>query len=469
MNFSINQSQTTTQFPNKIGDDEPLQQVLPESDTAFQQLQEELKRARQNGRTTAEVLAGLPPQDIAALNARELGKLLDVLPSRYKAALKEYESGITEITVQVGRPLLTVINREPKIILPNDPISERDMVKIKSKLGTPQNLETGRINLKPSTDSSGEIEDLHRVSWFSSGDLPVDEKSAKTKNPFERAFASVKNFVLTLRPGRAFTQQDLKLVNDLRDYAEHGKSIILLGPPGTGKTSLLRTLIETVSQKKRVVLIEGGANEVGGASPKPHSVLGNSVIRMSVPPGGDYETVVKQAVENHGAQIIVFDEVNSKVQEAIAAALNKGVAGIVTSHASSLGEFVTNKQLSALSGGARRVTVGDEFAAASNNGAKEVAVPESETPIKVAVILRQDGRKIMHPDYKKSVGELMQGKQPTEVSLYSGNKGEIYSPKNHGEDISRFVHIGSVVRAKNVDAATSGVNAGDNGRTQSKK
>jgi hypothetical protein len=63
----------------------------------------------------------------------------------------------------------------------------------------------------------------------------------------------------------------------------------------------------------------------------------------------------------------------------------------------------------------------------------------------------------------------MQGKQPTEVSLYSGNKREKYSPKDHGEDISRFVHIGSVVRAKNVDAGTSGVNAGDNGKTQSKK
>jgi stage III sporulation protein SpoIIIAA len=390
------------------------------------------------------------------------------LPDKQREALKK-ESGITEITVQIGRPLLTVINHEPKIILPDDPISEKEMIQIKSKLGTPQNLETGRINLKPSVDSSGEIEDLHRVSWFSSGDLPADEKSPKTKTPWERAYASVKNFVLTLRPGRAFTQQDLKLVNDLRDYAEHGKSIILLGPPGTGKTSLLRTLIETVSQKKRVVLIEGGANEVGGASPKPHSVLGNSVIRMSVPPGGDYETVVKQAVENHGAQIIVFDEVNSKVQEAIAAALNKGVAGVVTSHASSLGEFVTNKQLSALSGGARRVTVGDEFAGASNNGAKEVAVPDSETPIKVAVLLREDGKKVVHPDFKRSVGELMQGKQPTGVFLYSGKKGEKYNVKNHGEDISRFVHVGSVVKAKNPNATASDVNTGDNGKTQSKK
>ena len=191
----------------------PLRQALPESDEALKQLQKQLQKAReQEGRTTAEFLAECSPEQIAALNARELNKLINVLPDRYKEALRESESGITEITVQVGRPLLTVINGEPKIILPNDPISEEDMVKIKSKLGTPQNLETGRINLKPSTDSSGEIEDLHRVSWFSSGDLPVDEKSAKTKNPFERAFASVKNFVLTLRPGRAFTQQDLKLV-----------------------------------------------------------------------------------------------------------------------------------------------------------------------------------------------------------------------------------------------------------------
>jgi GTPase SAR1 family protein len=277
----------------------------------------------------------------------------------------------------------------------------------------------------------------------------------------ERAFASVKNLGLTFRLGRLFIPQDMGLVNDLRNYAEHGKSIILLGPPGTGKTTLLRTLIEAVSQKKRVVLIEGGANEVGGASPKPLSVLGDSVIRMSVPPGGNYANVVRQAYENQGAQVIVLDEANAEAQEAIAAALNKGVAGILTSHASSLGEFVTNKQLSALSGGTRRVTVGDDTAA-QHNGAKEVAVPEHETPIGVAVLLRKDGKKVVHHDFKRSVGELMQGKQPTQVSLYSGKKGEKYNPKDHGEDTTRFQHKGSVVKV-NANAAVGKASSGKKG------
>jgi stage III sporulation protein SpoIIIAA len=449
MSSSVNNKQPLASSQT-INHNTPLNAAISRSDEAIQLLRKQLEEARQkDGRTTAEFLADLSPEDIAALNARELQKLISVLPERYQAALKEHESGITEITAQVGRPLLTMINGEPKRILPNEPMKEPEMVFIKNKLGTPQNLETGRINLKPSLDGSGEIiEDLHRVSWASTGDLPADDKTAKTKNPLERAYNSIQNLLLTLRPGRAFVKQDLKLVNDLRDYAEHGKSIILLGPPGAGKTSLLRALIEAVSQKKRVVVIEGRANEIGGASPQPHSVLGNSVIRMSVPPGGDYETVVKQAVENHGAQIIVFDEVDYKVQEAIAAALNKGVTGILTSHASSLGEFVTNKQLSGISGGADRVTVGDEFAA-ENNGAKEVAVREGETQIRVAVILRQDGTKIVHPKYTQSVDELMQGKQPTEVSLYSGKHGERYNFKQHGEDITRFQHAGSVMRHKN--------------------
>jgi stage III sporulation protein SpoIIIAA len=445
MNSLIPQVQQVSGRPSTINEHTPLRQTLPQPNEALKRLQQQLKEARQDGRTTAEFLAELPPQDIAALNARELHKLIGVLPDRYKEALKEHESGITEITAQVGRSLLTFIKGEPKIILPNEPITEAEMISIKDNLGTPQNLETGRINLKPSVDTNGEpIEDLHRVSWASTGDLPADEKNAKTRNPLQRAYDSIQNLVLTLRPGRAFNRQNMSLVENLRDYVENGKSVILLGAPGTGKTSLLRTLIEAVSQRKRVVLIEGGANEVAGALPKPHSVLGNSVIRMSVPPDGNYETVVKQAIENHGAQVIAFDEVNSKVQEAIAAALSKGVTGILTSHASSLGDFVNNKQLNALSGGVRRVTVGDQHAK-EHNGVKEVPVPECETSIQVAVLLRQGGEQVVHPNYKRSVDELMQGKQPSEVSFYSGNGEKTYIARVHGEDTSKFSHEGSVL------------------------
>lgn len=56
----------------------------------------------------------------------------------------------------------------------------------------------------------------------------------------------------------------------------------------------------------------------------------------------------------------------------------------------------------------------------------------------------------------------MQGKQPTEVSLYSGRKGEKYNPKEHGEDVSRFVHVGSVVKAKNPNATAADANANGN-------
>jgi hypothetical protein len=39
----------------------------------------------------------------------------------------------------------------------------------------------------------------------------------------------------------------------------------------------------------------------------------------------------------------------------------------------------------------------------------------------------------------------MQGKQPSEVSFYSGNGEKTYIARVHGEDTSKFSHEGSVL------------------------
>jgi hypothetical protein len=154
--ISVNTPQGRTLPSSGTSRDMSLKQALAESDTAFEQLQQQLKEARGNGKRIADFLKDLPPEDIATLNTPGVNRIIDVLPGRYREALEEYKHRITEITAQTGRPLLTLIDGEPKIISSGEPISEQEMIAIKSKLGTPQNFETGRINLKPILDAKGE-------------------------------------------------------------------------------------------------------------------------------------------------------------------------------------------------------------------------------------------------------------------------------------------------------------------------
>ena len=85
---------------------------------------------------------------------------------------------------------------------------------------------------------------------------------------------------LTCRVGRAV----LGTVDILRDVVESGNSLLLLGRPGIGKTTLLRESARVLSTKlsKRVIVVDT-SNEIAGDGDIPHSGIG-SARRMQVPP-----------------------------------------------------------------------------------------------------------------------------------------------------------------------------------------
>src|SRR5256886_14309252 len=66
---------------------------------------------------------------------------------------------------------------------------------------------------------------------------------------------------LTCRVGRAV----FGTVDILRDVIESGKSLLLLGRPGVGKTTLLRESARVLSTEliKRVIIVDT-SNEIGG-------------------------------------------------------------------------------------------------------------------------------------------------------------------------------------------------------------
>ena len=164
---------------------------------------------------------------------------------------------------------------------------------------------------------------------------------------------------LTLRVGRAM----YGTMEIIRDVVEAGKSILLLGRPGVGKTTLLREVARVLADdlKKRVVVVDT-SNEIAGDGDIPHPGIGRA-RRMQVSTPALQHAVMIEAVEKHMPEVIVIDEIGTE-QEAQAARTiaERGVQLVATAHGNTLENLMLNPTLSDLIGGIQTVTLGDEEA-----------------------------------------------------------------------------------------------------------
>ena len=164
---------------------------------------------------------------------------------------------------------------------------------------------------------------------------------------------------LTCRVGRAV----FGTVDVLRDVVESGKSLLLLGRPGIGKTTLLRESARVLSTEliKRVIIVDT-SNEIGGDGDIAHPGIGAS-RRMQVPRPDLQHAVMIEAVENHMPEVIVIDEIGTEAEALAARTIaERGVQLIATAHGNSLDNLLMNPTLSDLLGGIHAVTLSDEEA-----------------------------------------------------------------------------------------------------------
>ena len=149
----------------------------------------------------------------------------------------------------------------------------------------------------------------------------------------------------------------------IEDLVKKGSSILILGRPGIGKTTLLREASRYISDtlKKRVIIVDT-SNEIGGDGDVPHRGVGSS-RRMQVPPNKEQHDIMIEAVENHNPEVIVIDEIG-RIEEAQACRTiaERGVELIGTAHGNDLGNLITNPTLIDLLGGIQTVTLSDEEA-----------------------------------------------------------------------------------------------------------
>ncbi|HCB49912.1 MAG TPA: AAA family ATPase, partial [Chloroflexi bacterium] len=162
---------------------------------------------------------------------------------------------------------------------------------------------------------------------------------------------------LTCRVGRA-VYGTIEIITDL---IEDGESILLLGRPGVGKTTMLREMARVLSEKKRVIIVDT-SNEIGGDGDIPHPAVGRA-RRMQVPrPSHQHETMI-EAVENHNPEVIVIDEIGREREAQAARTIaERGVQLVATAHGNTLDNLMMNPTLADLVGGIQTVTIGDEEA-----------------------------------------------------------------------------------------------------------
>ena len=164
---------------------------------------------------------------------------------------------------------------------------------------------------------------------------------------------------LTCRVGRAL----FGTVDILRDVIQQGKSLLILGRPGVGKTTLLREAARLLADDlgKRVIVVDT-SNEIAGDGDIPHPGIGRA-RRMQVPSPTEQHAVMIEAVENHMPEVIVIDEIGTEAEALAARTIaERGVQLIATAHGNTLDNLLRNPTLSDLVGGIQAVTLSDEEA-----------------------------------------------------------------------------------------------------------
>jgi stage III sporulation protein SpoIIIAA len=210
---------------------------------------------------------------------------------------------------------------------------------------------------------------------------------------------------LTCRIGRA-VYGTIEIIND---FVETGKSILIMGRPGIGKTTMLREAARVLADDmgKRVVVVDT-SNEIAGDGDIPHPAIGKA-RRMQVRTPSMQHEVMIEAVENHMPQVIVIDEIGTELEAAAARTIaERGVQLIGTAHGNNLDNLMLNPTLSDLIGGIQSVTLGDEEARRRRTQ-KSVLERKAPPTFDVIVEIQDRERVAVHSDVAETIDALLRG------------------------------------------------------------
>ncbi len=320
----------------------------------------------------------------------DLQALLDVLPPRVAEAVVRVDDSdnLLEIILDLGRPpMARFVDRE--VVLLEEEVTHEDIQTVVSRVGE-----------FDADNRAGLERTLHRIS----------------------AIRNRKGYIvgLTCRVGRAV----YGTIDIIQKSIESGKSILLLGRPGVGKTTMLREAARILAEKARVVIVDT-SNEIGGDGDVPHPAVGKA-RRMQVPTPSLQHEVMIEAVENHNPEVIIIDEIGRELEAQAARTIaERGVQLVATAHGRTLENLLLNPTLSDLVGGVESVTLSDEEA--RRRGTQKTVLERRSPPtFDVLIEIQERNRLHVHADVAAAVDALLRGYPiPPEVR-YRDENGEIH-------------------------------------------
>jgi len=281
----------------------------------------------------------------------------------------------------------------------------------------------GEVNIRESEVTRSEIDYVdERIGEFDGDNRAGIERTLHRISAIRNRRGAVVG--LTLRVGRAV----YGTVDIIQDLIESGKSVLILGRPGVGKTTLLREAARILAESKRVVIVDT-SNEIGGDGDVPHPAVGKA-RRMQVREPTLQHEVMIEAVENHNPEVIVIDEIGRELEALAARTIaERGVQLIGTAHGQTLDNLLLNPTLSDLVGGIEAVTLSDEEA--RRRGTQKTVLERRAPPtFDVLIEIQTRDRFTVHSDIMASVDALLRGYPLPPEMRTRDEKGEIQIEKS---------------------------------------
>jgi stage III sporulation protein SpoIIIAA len=321
----------------------------------------------------------------------DLDALLEVLPLRISQPLLEIErrEELLEVVMDLGRePEGRFPERE--VILSKDPIVPEDLEYV-----------IHRIGLFGDDNRAGIERTLHRISAI--------------RNRADRIVG------LTSRVGRAV----FGTITIIRDLIESGQSVLMMGRPGVGKTTMLREAARVLADdlNKRVIIVDT-SNEIGGDGDIPHPAIGRA-RRMQVKTPALQHAVMIEAVENHMPEVIVIDEIGTELEALASRTIaERGVQLIATAHGNTLENLIMNPTLADLIGGIQTVTLSDEEA--RRRGTQKSVLERKAPPtFDVVVEIQAWDRVRVHENVSDVVDAVLRGHTPAAAVRSRDEQGNV--------------------------------------------